>query len=134
MSLLVWQHEYTVGVPSVDKEHRELIELINRCYRRLGQHTDRASIDAFLDEIQARIGAHFAHEERAMREADYQEYEAHKADHEALLGQLCELKSRYKVDPQAGRAVLQFRLSSWFGIHFSTFDARLHRQLGPQQI
>jgi len=134
MTLLAWQHEYTVGIPSVDEEHRELIELINRSYHRLGQRTHSEAIDEFLGEVQSRIARHFAHEERAMREAEYGEYEAHKQNHEELLDQLRELKDRYKIDPNAGRAVLQFRLSTWFGEHFSTFDARLHRQLGPQKV
>jgi len=134
MELLSWQPEYTVGIPSADAEHRELIDLINQCYDRLEISNGPGAVEKFLDDIQTHIATHFEHEEHAMHEAEYGEYRAHRKDHEALLMQLGELKDRYVAHPNTGRAVLQYRLSTWFGHHFSTYDSRLHRQLGPQRV
>ena len=54
----------------------------------------------------------------------------YKENHEELLDQLHELMDRFVEDPQSGRQLLEGRLSDWFGGHFSTFDARLHRKMG----
>ena len=35
MSLIEWKEEFSVGVPDVDHEHRELIALINQIHDRL---------------------------------------------------------------------------------------------------
>ncbi len=126
MTLLKWKPAYSLGIPSVDLEHREMIALINQCYERMGRDVNAEAIEQFLGEIHAGIAAHFALEEKTMRHAAYPEYEAHKEDHEDLLDEIRDLMDQFLEDPYAGLTVLQENLSNWFGRHFSTFDARLH--------
>lgn len=130
MTLLTWKPNYTLGIPSVDHEHRELIAMINQAYRAMADAGGRARIEACLEDIHAGIAAHFALEERYMRQAGYAEYEAHKDDHEELLDQIREMMDVYADAPERGHEILQKRLSEWFTVHFATFDARLHERLG----
>ena len=130
MSLLSWKPEYSVGVESVDYEHQELINLINEIYEEMKARKDADSLEQFLGDVHFAISAHFALEERLMREADYVEYEAHKDDHEDLLDQLRDLMDLLVDDPNKGLEAMKDRLSAWFENHFATFDARLHGQLG----
>lgn len=130
MKLLQWKPEYSVGIASMDDEHREMIELINLVYEELGTHPDNDQIESFLGDIFSAISMHFALEERIMRDANYYEYPAHKADHERLLDEIRDLMDSFAADPKAGTKALQEGLSSWFLAHFSTFDARLHRRIG----
>lgn len=129
MTLLTWKNEFSIGIDSVDFEHQEMIELINRLYAEL---TDRGNVEAiehFLGEIHAAISAHFALEERVMKRSGYAEYEAHKDDHEELLDQIRDLMDEFEGDPEAAIDVLRTRLGDWFEGHFATFDARLHGKL-----
>ena len=130
MSLLQWKPEYSVGVRSVDDEHREMIDLINATYEKLISNADTGQVDEYLGEIFSTISMHFALEERLMRNAAYGEYQAHKDDHEVLLDRLRDLMDDYFVDPDSGASRLEQSLSDWFAGHFSTFDARLHGELG----
>jgi hemerythrin len=130
MALLSWKPEFTVGVESVDFEHQEMIRLINEIYDEMKSRKDADSIEQFMGDVHFAISAHFALEERLMRDAQYPEYEAHKADHEELLDQLRNLMDHQVKDPDQGIKVLKERLSDWFESHFATFDARLHGQLG----
>lgn len=129
MTLLDWKTQYSVGDPSVDHEHRELIASINQLYLGVDECADARDIESQLGEICAVIAAHFALEERLMRKAKYPEYQAHKADHENLLDQIHELMDQFASDPQKGRELLRQRLENWFLVHFSGFDARLHGML-----
>ena len=129
MTLLTWKPEYSVGIESVDSEHREMIELINAVYDAIENKKNPQSIEPFLGEVHATISAHFALEERIMRNANYDEFEAHKEDHEELLDEIRELMDRFFDAPEQGLQLLQENLSGWFAGHFSTFDARLHGQL-----
>lgn len=131
MSLLEWKPEYSVGIASMDDEHREMIASINSAYGRLGQAASPEAIAAGLEDIFGTISGHFASEERVMRDAGYDEYDDHKEDHEDLLGQIRDLIDEYVSDPVRGAPILEERLSAWFAKHFSTFDARLHGRLGP---
>ena len=130
MTLLQWKPAYALGIPSVDHEHRELIDLINRAYGHIEGSADPADTESCLEDIHTGIAAHFALEERHMRDAGYAEYAAHKEEHEELLDQIRDLMDAFVADPVAGRLVLQQRLADWFGGHFATFDARLHGVLG----
>jgi hemerythrin len=129
MTLLQWKPAYALGIPSVDHEHRELIGMINEAYRHMEESADPAAVESCLEDIHTGISAHFALEERHMREAKYAEYAAHKEEHEDLLDQIRDLMDAFEADPESGRARLQQRLADWFGGHFATFDARLHHTL-----
>ena len=88
MSLLHWKPEYSVGVPSVDDEHREMIDMINGVYEGLGDAPDLQETEKCLEEIFTAISLHFALEERIMRDNAYSEYDEHKEDHEDLLDEI----------------------------------------------
>jgi hemerythrin len=129
MSLLQWKPEYSVGIQSMDDEHREMIELINATYEKLKSNSDADQVEEYLGEILSTISMHFALEERIMRNAGYGEFQAHKDDHEILLDGLRDLMDDYFDDPDAGANKLEQSLSDWFAGHFSTFDSRLHGEL-----
>jgi hemerythrin len=126
MQLLQWKPSFTLGIASVDTEHRDMINTINRVYATLEDEHSEAEVERVLGEIHAQISAHFALEERLMRAAGYAEYAQHKDSHEQLLDQIRDLMDSFSADPVAGRTQLQESLSNWFGVHFATFDARLH--------
>jgi len=129
MQLLQWKPSFTLGIASVDTEHRDMINTINGVYATLEDEHSELEVDRVLGEIHAQISAHFALEERLMRTAGYAEYAEHKYSHEELLDQIRDLMDSFSADPVAGRALLQDSLSNWFGLHFATFDARLHLHL-----
>ena len=126
MALIDWDERFSVGIASVDHEHREMIRLINELHGQLG---GGGSVAGFLGEIYARISAHFALEEKVMRERRYDQYEDHKADHERLLDEIRDIMDDYEDNRIYEDEILAVRLGNWFGGHFRTRDARLHRFL-----
>jgi hemerythrin len=129
MTLLTFKPEYSVGIDSMDEEHRQLIRLINELYEEMKERKDRDSIEQFLGDIHAAVSAHFALEERLMSKAGFEEFDAHKEDHEELLDQIRDMMDVFDQDSERGMSVLRERLSDWFASHFATFDARLHGKL-----
>lgn len=130
MSLIEWKDEYRVGVPAVDEEHRELIELINALYDSMRSEDAGPDVPEFLGEIYARIASHFALEELLMRQHDYDEYPQHKSDHEQLLEEIRNIMDDFEDGKLLDDADLARRLDAWFSEHFRTRDARLHNRLG----
>ena len=129
MSLIEWKPEYSVGNAEVDHEHRELIDLINRLHASLREAPDRDRVAAGLGEIYAQIAAHFALEEKIMRDAGYAHFAAHKEDHESLLDQLADIIDGVEIGGALDEDELSTRLDRWFSEHFRTHDAKLHRRL-----
>ena len=130
MTLIEWKDEFSVGVAAVDLAHRELIELINGLDADMVEHATQKTVVESLGEIYARISAHFALEEKIMREADYEGYATHKQDHEALLDELLNIIDSVDEAGRYDRAALSRSLDGWFSDHFQTHDAKLHRKLG----
>jgi hemerythrin-like metal-binding protein len=130
MALIEWKDEYAIGIPAVDHEHRALVRLINDLHGQLAQPgAPEDAVAAFLGEINVRIGAHFALEEKEMRDRRYDQLAAHKADHERLLDEIRDLMDRYEDDQSFDEQELARRLTDWFTVHFRTHDAHLHRYL-----
>ena len=90
-SQLQWQERYAIGIPAVDHEHQELIRMINDLVMRILEGTDVAFVSDSLGDILSAIGAHFALEEKIMRDRHYDQYFDHKSDHDRLLDQLRDL-------------------------------------------
>ena len=127
MSLIEWQDEFSVGVASVDLEHRELIDLINDLHDLVGENASADEVVSMLGEIFAQISAHFALEEKFMRDTGYSAYREHKTDHELLLDQLRDIMDKVEDDDSYDKDRLSQELERWFTVHFRTHDARLHR-------
>jgi len=127
MALIEWKDSYALGVPSVDLEHRQLIDLINELHEKLCREREAPStVVEFLGELVTRVGAHFALEERLMRTSDYPDYPAHKADHERLLDEIRDLMDDYEDRLHPDLAAFAASLDTWFTAHFRSHDAKLH--------
>ncbi len=80
-----------------------------------------------LGDIYGAISAHFALEEQMMQRHGYAEYAAHKADHDRLLDEIQEIADHWQRDAALDADAFKQTLADWFGLHFRTHDARLHR-------
>ena len=127
MALIEWKDEFSVGVPDVDYEHQKLISLINDLHGAMSSDDSDVTVMDFLGEIYAHVSAHFALEEKIMRERKYDQYAEHKADHEVLLDELRDIMDDYDARIDFDEKAFGARLGAWFAEHFRTKDARLHR-------
>lgn len=129
MKLIEWQSEFSVGVASVDHEHQELIDLINTMHNHIQADASQQRIVDTLGDIYAQIAAHFALEEKQMRDHHYKAYPEHKEDHETLLDDLRDIMDEVDADGYYDQAQLSQDLRRWFSEHFATHDAKLHTLL-----
>jgi hemerythrin-like metal-binding protein len=126
MALIEWRDEFSLGVPDIDHEHRELIDLVRRVFDCIASAAPREETEALMGELYAAISGHFALEEDIMRRTGYAEYHEHKADHERLLDVLLELIDAVASDTAVDEQGFGAQVNDWFARHFGSFDARLH--------
>lgn len=130
MKYLEWSPAYSVGVESVDFEHQNLIAMINLIFAELEHRRNVDEIRNTMADVHSEISAHFALEERIMRRAKYEEYDAHKEDHEHLLDEMRSMMDAVDRNPDTALDTLSDQLEAWFRVHFATFDSRMHGKLG----
>jgi hemerythrin len=134
MSLIEWKDEFSVGVTAVDLEHRDLIDLINDLHALMQKNATHDQVMSSLGEIFAQISAHFALEEKFMRDTGYDGFAAHKEDHESLLDEIRDIMDRVEDDGSYDEDRLSAELERWFTEHFKTHDARLHRHFPEHPV
>jgi len=130
MVLIEWKDDFLVGVADVDHEHRELIRLINELHDAMSAENATLTVMDFLGEIYAHVSAHFALEEKIMRERRYDQYREHKNEHEQLLDELRDIMDDYEENAYFSDEEFASHVGRWFSEHFKTRDARLHKYLG----
>ncbi len=133
--LIPWKKEYETGFPSIDFEHKTLIEGINALYSRMATGCRTDEVHERLGDIHALVESHFALEEKIMRDSHYPDYALHKEDHDRLLEDIRDIMdavtSKGKIeDEDPFHADLAIKIETWFATHFRTLDRDFHGKLG----
>ncbi len=128
MTRIVWQESFCTGIPGIDHEHRQLVEDLNEIFDLIDADADSARILESLGNVYGSISSHFALEEELMRRFGYDQYREHAADHHRLLDEIQDITQQFEEAHPVDAGSFKERLADWFQIHFSTFDARLHRK------
>jgi len=123
MSFINWTDDYSVGIESIDKQHKKLIEIINELNKSVAfGESDTMLAKTFVDLLNY-TKQHFAYEEQLFEQYNYQQSREHITQHKKLLQQVFELKNQYQTDPSAslGLELIQF-LRSWLINHILKSD------------
>lgn len=125
-TLLEWDDSFLIGIQELDYEHKVLIDDINRLHKELARHGEKSEIEKCLGDIHARMQAHFALEERVMKECEYEYFDEHRSTHDALLDSYTEYMIRFlnDTDVYASRVIEEF-LENWIIDHILTSDKKM---------
>jgi hemerythrin len=130
MTLLPCKDAYSLAIDPVDRDHRALIDLIDRLHGELDAAAARAPPAAIAALLES-ISAHLALEIAVMQDHGYEELAAHKADHERLIDNMCDLivMHAFERPDEPESSALAERLDAWLCEHFGTHDSRRQQAL-----
>ncbi|MCP4137702.1 MAG: bacteriohemerythrin [bacterium] len=124
INIVKWGKGLSVGIPEIDKQHRNIIEIVNNLQRALSQPNKRVIIENILLDMTDYSNKHFTTEETLFLEHDYPDYEMHKIKHYNFLSEL----GRFKKDFTAGKAMLVedvlIFLNNWWFEHILNEDKK----------
>lgn len=101
VSRIEWTDEFKLGLPAIDADHKELLEVCNQFLDAVQAGEPVSALATILDRMILRTRAHFLAEERMLDRHNYPGLVVHKAEHERLLLQAEILKARYTDTAQA---------------------------------
>ena len=126
MALFEWKDEYLLGLGPLDFEHQDLFNCINDLYEQCRLQGEAVGVEDCLGQLHARLAAHFALEESAMREMKNPHYEAHKAEHDQFLEEVTEVVASFGTKPDDEYVeVFAIRVKEWVLTHITTTDRQL---------
>ncbi len=119
-----WSPAYSVNIQAIDDQHRELVSILNRLFVAVAKREGDQAIVGILDALLTYTGTHFALEERLMKQAGYEDYEAHKAEHRKLLAELDQLCKKHMIEEKAIYFEMLSFLKTWLRAHIQGVDTK----------
>jgi hemerythrin len=129
MAFFEWSEKYSVGVPSIDGQHKKLIEIINSLYDSMRAGHGELALGKTLDDLLSYTRTHFRFEENLLQSKGYPDLVAHKKVHESLTAQVLDLVNQHK----AGKTTLSIQtgtfLKNWLANHILATDQKYSEHL-----
>lgn len=130
-----WSNSYSVGVASIDEQHKALIEHINQLLNAVLDSKSQETIVTTIAFLENYIQTHFRDEENIMSEYEYPGLAAHAALHRKFIAELEELKQETRE--KLNRPIyLAFRIHTmildWFTGHICKADKQFGIYLGSR--
>ena len=120
--IIQWNESLALGIPSLDQQHRTLVELAGGLQQAMKNGSSREHMAQILKELTLYAEYHFRWEERLFAAAGYPSAADHHYKHERFRDQLQQLVERHQKGLlTAGTPVLQF-LRTWISDHILSED------------
>ena len=117
-----WKPEYSVGIDSIDQQHKKLLGLINQLQTAVdfstGEQFEREALDQLLDYTKT----HFSYEEGLMEQNGYPDFESHKKQHEKMIAKVGEVLAEYEKDQDTAMKNAVIYLKDWLIKHINGTD------------
>lgn len=119
IELLKWSSAFSVGIVSIDKEHKNIVDLTNRLTLAIVNGELNQVMSQLFDELLDYTLQHFSHEEILFEKHNYPDKEAHTQLHKYIVDKVKSLGSQSQfVHPES----LSEFLKMWIKHHFGVID------------
>ncbi len=117
-----WKDDYSVGIDSIDQQHKKLLHLINQLQTAVDYSTGEQFEREALDELVDYTKTHFTYEEGLMKDNDYPDFEQHKLQHEKMFKKVEEVLAVYEQDQDTAMSNAAEFLKDWLINHINGTD------------
>lgn len=124
---LEWKESYSVGVKSLDDDHKKLIELLNHFQTAYDYNVGEEGERKALDELVAYTKYHFQREEELMEQNGYPSFAAHREQHQAMVADVGRFYQEYDRRGHDALGDVAKFLERWLIEHINGTD----KQYGP---
>ncbi|MBI1388278.1 MAG: bacteriohemerythrin [bacterium] len=130
---LIWKPEYSVHDTEIDGQHQKLFHMINELQDAIQQRRSKDVMGKIFEGLVQYAADHFSLEERRMQEAEYPDFDQHKAIHEKFTSEALDYQGRFRSGQDVlSLAVVQF-LKDWLVNHVLKSDQAYSPWLKKQE-
>ena len=125
MSLMAWNEKMSVGINTIDEEHKKLVNMLNELYDGIQANQAKEKLGKVLDGLIAYAASHFKREEQYFAQTGYPDAPAHIKEHVDLTNQVLEVQKKYKAGETGtlSMEVMNF-LKRWLITHIQGSDKK----------
>ncbi len=131
-----WTQSLAVGVPVIDKQHKELFARADALLAAMKQGQTAAEVKPLLDFLDDYCSRHFATEESLMHERKYPGVREHIGHHAQFVRQFQEIVAQFdaKGPSTTVSLALQRLICGWLVQHVSSVDKQVARFLSDKTV
>jgi hemerythrin-like metal-binding domain len=135
MALVVWSEKLSVGVRSIDDQHKKLVTLVNQLHDGMIAGRGKEVVGPVLKGLIDYTRVHFKYEEDLFARIGYADSAAHKKEHADLVRRVLEIQAVYE---DKGPSVLTIQvmnfLKDWLTAHILGSDMKYAPLMIAKQI
>lgn len=121
-NFVTWNDRLSVGIESIDDDHKKLMNLINTLQTAVMYPTDESYEREALAAVVDYTKYHFQREEGLLRDNGYPGYEAHKKVHEEMIAKITDYIDEYENKREDAICDLTRFLKTWLIKHIAGTD------------
>lgn len=121
---IVWKDEYSVGIDSIDEQHKKFIDILNELSQAFLSKSHKDSLAKILDDLEVYSEQHFAYEENFFKEFHYDDTVRHKKKHEVFRKQVHDMKQRLKEGDDLLEYDMFLFANDWLVVHIQQEDKK----------
>ena len=117
-----WAAELRLGIPAVDEDHANIVQLINELDEAIASRRPRDQVGIVMNDILTAASEHFCREEQFMRRIRFAGLVQHKHEHDELLRELRLATRAVAAGRRPADSGLVDWLHGWMVDHVNTSD------------
>ncbi|MBN2625357.1 MAG: hemerythrin family protein [Spirochaetales bacterium] len=125
MSYINWDESYEIGIPEIDRQHRQLIDNFNDFYKHLSNEELGDNLRELLQKMMDYTDYHFKEEEKYMASINYKYID----DQREMHNQIREKMASYKKLADEGKLTVSMpvtnEIKKWIKEHIQIEDKKI---------
>jgi len=122
---IVWSDEFSVGIESIDEQHKKLIDMIKTLHDAIADGKASEVMDEIFNGLFDYANYHFSYEEELFDKYGYPDAENHKKEHTELKRQVAQHRARLATgDRFMGEVLLLKFMQDWLVNHIMKTDMK----------
>lgn len=132
MASIEWNPDWTTGVELIDRQHHELVELLNRLLSMVDARAEEPEAKRALSLLADYVEFHFDAEEALMEQTAYPDLLSHRLLHQDMRNRVRGYLRHYWTQPHLIPEDVRQFLISWLSDHLSGVDQAMARHVRSQ--
>lgn len=131
---MVWKDEYSVGIESLDNDHKKLISLLNQFTMAYDYAMSEEYEREALNDLISYTKYHFEREEQLLEQHDFPDVIAHKEQHKKMIEQVNGFMDLYNDKGHDALNEISDFLSNWLINHINGTDKEYSTHLNQHGV
>jgi hemerythrin len=134
MALIQWSDRYSVGVSTLDNQHRQLIGILNDLHEAMSTARGKDVQNGIVQKLGTYAATHLETEEKLLKAQAYPTFVQHKAQHDAYIAKMKEFQDQLRKGEGGVPVALMTFLKDWWTKHILTTDKEYSAYLKAREV